>query len=77
MIIDNKGISLISLLIAIIVLAILVLVLVLKGLNIDTNTYISVFHNNIDIVQEAVQLKMMNNKLKYFVDITKSEDIYN
>ncbi|MDD4067032.1 MAG: hypothetical protein PHH22_03565, partial [Clostridia bacterium] len=61
----KKGISLVALIITIIVLIILTAAVVITGINTPQNAQLAVFLNNITTVQEAVNLKMLNNMAKY------------
>ena len=61
----KKGISLVALIITIIVLIILTAAVVITGVNTPQNAQLAVFLNNITTVQEAIDLKMLNNMAKY------------
>ncbi len=61
----KKGISLVALIITIIVLIILTAAVVITGVNTPQNAQLAVFLNNITTVQEAVNMKMLNNMAKY------------
>ena len=61
----KKGISLVALIITIIVLIILTAAVVIIGANTPQNAQLAVFLNNITTVQEAINLKMLNNMAKY------------
>ncbi len=61
----RKGISLVALIITIIVLIILTAAVVITGINTPQNAQLAVFLNNITTVQEAIDLKMLNNMAKY------------
>jgi len=61
----KKGISLVALIITIIVLIILTAAVVITGINTPQNAQLAVFLNNITTVQEAINLKMLNNMAKY------------
>ncbi|MDD4066684.1 MAG: hypothetical protein PHH22_01745 [Clostridia bacterium] len=61
----KKGISLVALIITIIVLIILTAAVVITGVNTPQNAQLAVFLNNITTVQEAVNIKMLNNMAKY------------
>ncbi|MDD4067033.1 MAG: hypothetical protein PHH22_03570 [Clostridia bacterium] len=61
----KKGISLVALIITIIVLIILTAAVVITGINTPQNAQLAVFLNNITTVQEAVNMKMLNNMAKY------------
>ena len=61
----RKGISLVALIITIIVLIILTAAVVITGVNTPQNAQLAVFLNNISTVQEAINLKMLNNMTKY------------
>jgi len=63
----KKGISLVALIITIIVLIILTAVVVITGANVPKNANLAVFLNNISTVQEAVNIKMLNNMAKYAI----------
>ncbi len=61
----KKGISLVALIITIIVLIILTAAVVITGVSTPQNAQLAVFLNNITTVQEAINLKMLNNMAKY------------
>jgi len=61
----KKGISLVALIITIIVLIILTAAVVIIGVNTPQNAQLAVFLNNITTVEEAINLKMLNNMAKY------------
>src|SRR5574344_1608902 len=61
----RKGISLVALIITIIVLIILTAAVIITGVNTPQNAQLAVFLNNITTVQEAVNMKMLNNMAKY------------
>ncbi|MDD4066475.1 MAG: hypothetical protein PHH22_00660 [Clostridia bacterium] len=61
----KKGISLVALIITIIVLIILTAAVVITGVNTPQNAQLAVFLNNISTVQEAINIKMLNNMAKY------------
>jgi len=70
----RKGISLVALIITIIVLIVLTAAVILTGVNVPKNANLAVFLNNLSAVQEAVNLKMLNNMSKYATeegDLTK------
>ena len=61
----RKGISLVALIITIIVLIILTAAVVMTGVNTPQNAQLAVFLNNITTVEEAINLKILNNMAKY------------
>ena len=61
----RKGISLVALIITIIVLIILTAAVVITGANTPQNAQLAVFLNNTSIMQEAINLKILNNMSKY------------
>ena len=69
---NNRGISLIALIVTIIVLIILAAAVVLTSVNTPKTAQLAVFYNNIATVQEAVRLQMNNNLTKYVANGTKN-----
>ena len=60
---NNKGISLVALIITIIVMVILTSAVVMVGINIPNNAQLVVFKTSVGNVQDAVTTKMLNNML--------------
>lgn len=63
--INRKGISLVALIVTIIVLIVLTTAIVLNGNNVPKNARLAVFFNDVTSIQEAINLKMINNLSKY------------
>ena len=64
-VVSRKGISIVSLVITIIVLIVLSGAVIMTGVNVPNNAQLAVFKSNVTTVQEAVTMKMLNNRLEY------------
>ncbi len=73
---NRKGISLVALIITIIVLIILVSAIMISGVKTPANAQLAVFYNNVTTIQDAINMKMLENMQKYANDSTKDMDRY-
>ena len=71
---NNKGISLVALIITIIVMVILTSAVVMVGMNVPQGASLAVFKTSVGNVQEAVTMRLLNNSLKN-VNVANKENL--